>query len=101
MAKTVMQKAKHENAEIFFLNLTKDIFVMLWDELLPLIGCWLGEVHIDETVAWSVQVRFEGKHSVLVRHVLVLGVKVVDQLHPRQQPCCDTDCDESRSKIKS
>lgn len=64
---------------------------MLRDELLPLTGDRPSEVHVDETVARSVQVRFESKHGALVRHVLVLGVKVVDQLHPRQQPCRDTD----------
>lgn len=73
---------------------------MLWDELLPKTGCRLSEVHVDETVARSVQVRFESKHGALVRHVFILGVKVIDQLHPRQQPCCDTEGDESPYKIR-
>lgn len=66
---------------------TEDVFVVLWDELLPLTGRWLREVHVNETVARSVQVCFEGEHSVLISHVFVLGIKVIDQLHPRQQPC--------------
>lgn len=74
-----------------FSYLTEDVFVMLWDELLPLTGCWMSKVHVDETVAWSIQVRFESKYGALVRHIFVLSVKVVDQLHPRQQPCCDID----------
>ena len=58
---------------------------MLRDELLPAALGGRGKVDVDEAITWGVQVRLEREQRVLVGHVLVLGVKVVDQLHPRQK----------------
>ena len=58
---------------------------MLGDELLPAALGRRGEVDVDEAVARRVQVGLEGEHRLLVGHVLVLGVKVVDELYPGQE----------------
>lgn len=75
----------------FFLSagrrrLTDDVLVVLRDELLPVALIRGGEVDVDEAVARRVQVGLEGEHRLLVGHVLILGVEVVDELHPRQKP---------------
>lgn len=66
-------------------RLTDDVLVVLRDELLPVALIRRGEVDVDEPVARRVQVGLEGEHRLLVGHVLVLGVEVVDELHPRQK----------------
>lgn len=66
-------------------QLTDNVLVVLRDELLPPALIRESEVDVDEPVARRVQVGLEGEHRVLVGHVLVLGVKVVDELHPRQE----------------
>lgn len=66
-------------------RLTDDVLVVLRDKLLPPALIRGSEVDVDEPVARRVQVGLEGEHRVLVGHVLVLGVKVVDELHPRQE----------------
>ena len=59
--------------------------MVLWDELLPAALGGRGEVDVDEAVSRGVQVGLEGEHRLLVGHVLVLGVKVVDELDPGQE----------------
>lgn len=67
------------------MELTDHVLVVLRDELNPLTLSRGGEVDVDEPVARRVQVGLEGEDRVLVGHVLVLRVKVVDELHPRQK----------------
>lgn len=46
---------------------------------------WCLQVNVDQAVARGVQVGAEGEHTALVGDVRVLRLKVVHQLHPRQQ----------------
>lgn len=58
---------------------------MLRYERAPLLPLGVLEVHVDEAVAWSVQVGAEGEDAALVGHVGVLRFEIIYQLHPRQQ----------------
>lgn len=66
-------------------DLTNDVLVMLRDELLPVAWIRRSKVDVDEAITRRVQVGLEREHRVLVGDVFVLGVKVVDELHPRQK----------------
>lgn len=46
---------------------------------------WFLQVNVDQAVTRGVQVGAEGEHTALVGDVRVLRLKVVHQLHPRQQ----------------
>lgn len=65
-------------------KLTNNILVMLRDELFPVARIRRSKVDVDKAITWSVQVGLEGKQCVLVGDILVFGVKIVDELHPRQ-----------------
>lgn len=66
-------------------KLTNDILVMLRDELFPVAWIRRSKVDIDEAISWSVQVGLESEQRVLVGDIFVLGVKIVDELHPWQK----------------
>lgn len=66
-------------------KLTNNILVMLRDELFPVARIRRSKVDIDEAITWSVQVGLEGEQCVLVGDILVFGVKIVNELHPRQK----------------
>lgn len=59
-------------------QLTDDVLVVLRDELFPVALIRRGKVDVDEAVTRGVQVGLEREQRALVRHVLVLGVEVVD-----------------------
>lgn len=66
-------------------KLTNDILVMLRDELFPVAWVRRSKVDVDEAITWGVQVGLEREQRVLVGDIFVLGVKVVDELHPWQK----------------
>lgn len=66
-------------------RLTDDVLVVLRDQLPPVALSRGGKVDVDEAVARRVQVCFERERRAFVGHVLVLGVKVVNELHPWQE----------------
>lgn len=58
---------------------------MLRDQLRPVALRRRGKVDVDEAVTGGFQIGLEREHRALVGDVLVLGVKVVDELHPWQK----------------
>lgn len=58
---------------------------MLRDQFFPVALSRRGKVDVDETVTWGIQVGFESEQRALIGHILILGIKVVNELHPWQK----------------